>query len=209
MRLRSLVLAAAIAAALPAAARAQAPGIDLQLVPKVGFYTPVSDLYDAADAGAEIVDDRGGSLAIGLGVDLALPFLPLDLRVGFDYVTNSEFTIDDGTTQSTIEQQMIAITGDVILRPLPRVIVLQPYLLAGAGVKQYDFEPQDASSGLEAFDESDFTLHGGLGVDLGVGPLALVAEVSDYISWFEPEGADESEMQHDLFFMAGIRVGMF
>ena len=57
--------------------------------------------------------------------------------------------------------------------------------------------------------QTDFTLHAGVGLDLGLGPIALVAELSDYISWYEAEGADESEMQNDIFLMAGIRVGIF
>ena len=214
MKTRWYALAAACALTLqPTAAYAQVPGIDLQLVPKIGFYAPVSDLAEAAAVGSDIREDREGSLAVGLGVELALPFSPVDVRVGFDYVTNSEITFDEGvgTTESQVEQQMLALTGDLVLRPIPRLLVLQPYLLVGAGVKRYDFEFQDAGGGVEAFDDSttDFALHGGLGFDLGLGPLALVVEASDYISWFEPEGADDSEMQHDLFLMAGIRVGLF
>lgn len=204
MRSTSFVTAAVAAALLaPAAGAAQ-----IALVPKIGFYTPATDLVDAAQAGGAIVDDRGGSLAVGLALDLSLPVSPVDLRVGFDYVTNSEFKVGDGTSESTVDQQMLALTGDLVLRPLPRLIVLQPYVLAGAGIKKYSFDFKDASA--DSFDdENDFTVHGGLGLDLGLGPLSLVAEASDYVSWFKPEGAEDSKTQHDVFIMAGIRVGMF
>ena len=216
MRIRSgAALLALLVSAGPAAA--QVPGLEVQLVPKVGFYSPAADLEAAADAAGEIVDDRGGSLALGLALDMGLPLAPLNLRVGFDYVTASEFTYADTTgadVETSGEQTMLAIAGDVILRPIPRLLIVQPYLLAGAGVKRYDFSFADAADGSDVEDafpesETDFTLHAGIGLDASIGPVALIAELSDYVSWYEAEGAEGSEMQHDLFIMAGVRVGLF
>lgn len=214
MRSTMTVVAALAGAALFAApAAAQVPGLELTVLPKVGFYSPASDLAAAQDALGEVVDDRGGSLALGLALELGVPLTSLGVRVGFDYVTGSEFTYEDeAAVEATAEQTMLAITGDVVLRPIPRLVVVQPYLLAGAGVKRYDFSfDEDAGTDIEtAFPESetDFTVHAGIGIDLGLGPIALVAELSDYISWYET-GADESEMQNDLFLMAGVRLGLF
>ena len=201
--------------ATPAAA--QVPGLDLSLVPKVGFYAPATDLETAQSAAGQIVDDRGGSLAVGLALDFAVPFAPVGFRVGFDYVTSSEFTYADTTgadLEATAEQTMLALAADIVLRPLPKLLIVQPYLLAGAGVKRYDFsfsETDGDTSIEEAFpdSETDFTVHAALGLDVGIGPIALVAELGDYVSWYEPEGGDESELQNDLFIMAGIRVGLF
>lgn len=210
-----VLLAIGLLAGAPAPAGAQVPGLDVSLVPKVGFYMAAADLATAAAAAGEIVDDRGGSLAVGLGLDFAVPVAPVSFRVGFDYVTSSEFTYQDtAAVESTGEQTMLAIAGDIVLRPIPRLLVLQPYLLAGAGVKRYDFSFEEAAGDTDiedAFPESqtDFTLHAGLGLDLGLGPIALVAEAGDYISWYEAEGGDGSELQNDVFLMAGIRVGLF
>lgn len=200
-------------ALVAAPAAAQVPGLELTVLPKVGFYSPASDLQAAQDALGEVVDDRGGSLALGLALEMGVPLTALGVRVGFDYVTGSEFTYEDeASVETTAEQTMLAITGDVVLRPIPRLIVVQPYLLAGAGVKRYDFSfDEDAGTDIDtAFpdSETDFTLHAGVGLDLGLGPIALVAELSDYISWYEVEGGD-SEMQNDLFLMAGVRLGLF
>lgn len=216
MRIRTgAPLLALMVLAGPAAA--QVPGLEVQLVPKVGFYSPAADLEAAADAAGEIVDDRGGSLALGLALDLGVPLSPLNVRIGFDYVTASEFTYADTTgadVEANGEQTMLAIAGDVILRPIPKLLIVQPYLLAGAGVKRYDFSFADAAAGSDVEDafpesETDFTVHAGIGLDAGIGPVALVAELSDYVSWYEAEGAEGSEMQHDLFIMAGVRVGLF
>lgn len=214
MRSTMKVMAALAGVALMAApASAQVPGLELSVLPKVGFYSPASDLAAAQDALGEVVDDRGGSLALGLALELGVPLTSLGVRVGFDYVTGSEFTYEgEAAVEATAEQTMLAITGDVVLRPIPRLLIVQPYLLAGAGVKRYDFSfDEDAGTDIEAAfpeSETDFTVHAGIGVDLGIGPIALIAELSDYISWYET-GADESEMQNDLFLMAGIRLGLF
>ena len=210
-----LLVALALCAFGATPVAAQVPGISLELVPKVGFYFPAADLEAAATAAGEVVDDRGGSLALGLGLDFGPG--PLSFRAGFDYVTGSEFSYADTTganLEATGEQTMLAVAAGVVLRPLPRLVIVQPYLLAGAGVKRYDFEFSDVDTGSdveEVFPDSqtDFTLHAGIGLDVGLGPIALVAEASDYVSWFEPEGGDGSDMQHDIFLMAGIRVGLF
>lgn len=210
---KNVMVALAAAVLFSAPVSAQVPGLEVSVLPKVGFYSPASDLQAAQDALGEVVDDRGGSLALGLALEMGVPLTALGVRVGFDYVTGSEFTYEDeAAVEATAEQTMLAVTGDVVLRPIPRLIVVQPYLLAGAGVKRYDFSfEEDAGTDVEAAfpeSETDFTLHAGLGVDLGLGPIALIAEVSDYISWYET-GEDESEMQNDLFLMAGIRLGLF
>jgi hypothetical protein len=131
-------------------------------------------------------------------------------------VTSSEFTFAEAESEleATGEQTMLVLAADLVLRPMRRLIIVQPYLLAGAGVKRYDFsfsEPDGETSIEEAFPESqtDFTIHAGLGLDLGIGPIALVAEMSDYVSWYDAEGAEEGELQNDLFLMAGLRVGLF
>ena len=217
MTKRAALACLLLCAATAAPAAAQVPGIALEVVPKVGFYTAAADLDAAAAAAGEVVDDRGGSLAFGLALDFGVALSPVSFRAGFDYVSGSEFTYADTTgadLQASGEQTMLAIAGDVVLRPLPRLVVVQPYLLAGAGVKRYDFAFSDVDAGSdveEVFPDSqtDFTLHAGVGLDLGIGPIALVAEVSDYISWYESEGAEGSEMQNDIFAMAGIRIGLF
>lgn len=217
MRLRAGAPLLALLISGPAAA--QVPGLEVQLVPKVGFYSPAADLEAAATAAGEIVDERGGSLALGLALDFGVPLSSLDVRIGFDYVTASEFTYADTTgadVEANGEQTMLVIAGDVILRPIPKLLILQPYLLAGAGVKRYDFSFAEAAEGEtdvdEAFpeDATDFTVHAGIGVDVGIGPVALVAELSDYVSWYQtPDVAEGTHIQHDLFIMAGVRVALF
>lgn len=190
--------------AVPVAA--QAPGVDVRLNPRIGLYTPLTDLTSAGTTADALKLDN--SLAIGLGLEFDFVALPVGIRANLDYATSSSVDLEDGSLGDSNDATLLALVGDLIFRPLPRVVVLQPYLFGGAGLKQYDFSSFTVQ-GIESFEsESDFTLHLGGGLDFGLGPLALNAEVGDYVSWFQPEGMDDSEMQHDLFITVGFAIGL-
>lgn len=198
------VLAGAFALVLAVPAAAQAPGLDVKLNPRIGLYVPLTDL-------GEVGSDTwalDNSLAVGLGVELQLAALPFGIRGNLDYATSSTVNLESGgVEQGETDATLLAISADLVFRPLPRVVVLQPYLFAGGGLKQYDFDLGEAGDFESEVDESDPTVHLGVGLDFGLGPLALNAEVADYISWFEITDGD-SEMQHDLFVMVGFSIGM-
>lgn len=205
----ALTIAGIVLAGAADAARAQAPGVDLKITPKVGAFAPLSDLREAEESG-----DFGASLepsvAVGLAVDIGLPGM-IDLRVGFDYATSSEFDLENGPTVEDFDgdAKVLAVAGDIVLRRSVLGVV-SPYLLLGAGVKRYDFDAGDAELGTDFFDseETDFTGHVGLGIRAGLGPLALVVEVSDYISSFSAGESDDSSLQNDIFGMVGIQLGI-
>lgn len=208
-------VAAALALAVVAApAAAQAPGLDVRLNPRIGLYEPLSDLGDAPDAASNAVTELSGSLALGLGLELGIAALPVGLRLNLDYGTGSrvEYGEDGFDTESGYETTVLAVVGDVMFRPIPRLIIAQPYFFAGGGLKQYDFEPTGDDPVGTFQDTSDFTVHLGGGLEVGFGPLALNAEVGDYISWWEPQtllgGDDGSEIQHDLFLTIGFAMGL-
>lgn len=201
------VIAAACLVLIAAPAWAQAPGIDVKLNPRIGLYAPLSDLGEAQDAATDAAAEMAGSLAIGLGVELDIFLLPVDVRFNLDYATGSEVS-REGVAEAS-DATLLAVVGDVMFRPLPRVIIAQPYFFVGGGLKQYDFDTDDIA-GFQ--DTSDPTLHVGGGLEVGLGPLALNAEIGDYISWFEAQDAattdGDSEMQHDLFVTIGFSIGL-
>ena len=199
------VLGVLLLASAPAAA--QVPGVEIRLNPRIGLYVPVSDLGELAGPGAGTTVKMDNSLAVGLGAELQLAALPFGIRANLDYATDSRVNTETGGVEEEgAETTLLAVVGDLVFRPLPRIIVLQPYLFAGGGLKQYDFQT-DAPESFES--ESDPTVHLGFGLDFGLGPLALNAELSDYISWFEiRDTSDESEMQHDLFMTVGFSIGL-
>ena len=205
--MRSFVTAAFAGALLLAGttpAAAQVPGIELKLNPRIGLYVPLTDLGETT---AESVS-LDNSLAIGLGAELQMAALPFGIRANLDYATGSKVNTETGgVTAEGSETTLLAVVGDLVFRPLPRVVVLQPYFFAGGGLKMYDFETEDPG----AFEsESDPTVHLGFGLDFGLGPLSLNAELSDYISWYELQAAteDESTIQHDVFVAVGFAIGL-
>ena len=203
--MRSFATAALVGAALAVAApaAAQAPGVELVLNPRIGLSLPVTALGATTTETVELEN----SLAIGLGAELQLAALPFGIRANLDYATGSHVS-RDGVEDEQTETTLLAVAGDLVFRPLPRIIVAQPYIFAGGGLKQYDFQTEGATVG-EFEAESDPTVHLGFGLDVGLGPLALNAELSDYISWFElSDTSDESEMQHDLFLSVGFAIGL-
>lgn len=203
MRVRVSVVLPAVALALAvqvAPARAQGPNV--QLVPKAGLFMPLNALTDAAEV------DMG--LALGLAVELTLPRLPVDLRANLEYAIATDIVERSAAETVLGELSLLAITGDVVLRPLPATAVAQPYFLGGAGIKTYDIslEPgaPDDLLGMEGT-TTRFALHIGGGVDVRFGPLSLVLEISDYISRIET-GTGDTRLQNDVFGMIGFRVAM-
>lgn len=199
------VLTAGCLLLLAVPARAQAPGVDIRLNPRIGLYTPLTDLTDASSTIEAAKLDN--SLAIGLGIEFDFAMLPVGLRANLDYATSSSVNFENSSINDTNETTLLALTGDLIFRPLPRVVVLQPYLFAGGGIKKYDFS-WDAASVETIENDSDPTIHLGGGLDFGLGPLALNAELGDYMSWFKPADGEDSTMQHDLFVTVGFSIGL-
>ena len=197
MRMRPGIIVFSGLFLLAGPAAAQVPGINLELVPRIGVYRPLSDLSDDVKL--------GGDLAIGLAAELDLPLLPIGLRANMDYATGAPISFGDAEREG--ENTVLTLVGDVVFNLLPRISPLQPYLLAGAGVKRYEFDPGSGGA-LFPEDASDFTGHLGAGLNLRLGPAGVLIEVSDYISSFD-DGSGDSKLQNDLFATAGFRIGLF
>ncbi|MFW6205921.1 MAG: hypothetical protein ACOC5I_01655, partial [Gemmatimonadota bacterium] len=172
------------------------PGVDVKVNPRVGLYVPLTDLGDAGGTVGTIAAEQSGTLALGLGVELGFAAAPVGIRANLDYATGSEISAEG--VGETAERTVIMLAGDLVFRPLPRLVVVQPYLYAGGGLRQYDFDVGTLE------DASDPMLHLGGGLDLRLGTLALNAEIGDYLSWLELQEGMGSEPQHDLFVSVGI-----
>jgi hypothetical protein len=190
------ITAAALAAAASPAA-AQIPGFGVRLVPKAGMYRPLGDLVD----GFRIQN----KIAIGLGAELKLPLIPIGVRANVDYTPASDIEDDAGNRAGTVS--LTNLVGDLMFRPLPGIIPVQPYLFAGGGVKKYKFRDFTTATFGSDDNSSDPTLHAGAGVGLGIGPMSVVVEGGDYISRFKRLG--DSKLQNDLYAMVGVKLGLF
>ncbi|MHB1170715.1 MAG: hypothetical protein ACYC28_15675 [Longimicrobiales bacterium] len=203
MRIRYSSLFAVPLLALAVAAPAQAQG-RLTITPLIGGYIPGNDVHDLQTGAEEVTVDKEAALGLGLNVELGW------LRGSLAYASGATVNVEDigdPTLEGEIgEGSVLAIAAGVVLRPLPRLIVVQPYLVGGAGLKRtdYDWETDGAADAFPE-DQSDFTLHVGVGADISLGPVGLVVEVTDFIS---NEGND-SFGRHDAFGMLGLKFGLF
>ncbi|CAN5639171.1 hypothetical protein BH23GEM10_BH23GEM10_17070 [soil metagenome] len=178
-------------AMLPGIAAAQG----IHVTPAFGVFIPASDLEGIRDGVQTAEVSREGTLGIGLNIESGW------LRGSIAYASGATLSAE-GTEGDIGDGSVLAIAADIVVRPLPRLLV-QPYLLGGAGFKNQSFSYDDDGIGnaLQE-DQRDLTLHVGIGADLMFGRFGIMAEISDYIS---QDGNDEWG-QHDAFAMVGLRL---
>ena len=206
-----VLAAAAVVTAAPLRAAAQG---GVRLIPQVGLYVPLSDL-GRVQSGGDAVDVAKVESTLGLG--LAVEFSPRrtwSFRINGVYGTESDVPVSGvGCPNCEARSTVAVVTGSAVFRPLPNLILVQPYLQGGAGLKRYDFDEDDArAEGLEALlsDQNELTGQLGAGIEMSAGFARLLFEVSDFISGFDLGGDDveaEGETQHDFFVTIGIALG--
>lgn len=184
--LRSLVPAAALIIAIAPTSWAQ-----VSITPMIGGYVPASNVNQVSGNAQTIAKTRDGTLSLGADVDFGL------LRGTVAYASGT--TIKNANREDIGKGSVLATTADLVIRPLPRVLV-QPYIVAGAGEKFYKYD--ESPTLLSGGDRRSFAVHGGLGADVMLGKVGVVAELTDFVS----KGADDKWNVHDAFLMAGLKV---
>lgn len=179
-------LATLAAAALPAIGRAQ-----VSITPMVGGYIPASDVNQVTGTASSIAKTRDGTMSLGLDLDFGM------LRATALYASGT--TLKNASRQDIGKGNVLAAAGDLVIRPLPRILV-QPYLLVGAGEKFYRYD--ESTSFTSGGDRQSFAVHGGVGADLMLGNIGAVAELTDFVS----KGADAKWNVHDAFLMVGLKL---
>jgi len=188
MRPRAIPLALALATLAPAApALAQ-----LHITPTAGAYHPGEAPMDLGDSGVRLF--RGRALGLGMNIEAGI------LRGTIAYASGATIT-GDGAEGDLGEGTLLAMTAGVALRPLPRLLGLQPYALLGGGVKRFGYSWNDSRfNDVLPSNEREFVFQYGAGADLMLGGLGLIAEVYDMVA---PE-LDDSR-RHDTFLQLGLR----
>ena len=172
-------------------AKASTLSAQISITPMIGGYVPATDVNQIGGSAENIAKTREGTLSLGLNVGLG------PLRGTLAYASGT--TIKNASSQNIGKGNVLAAAADLVIRPLPRILV-QPYLLAGAGRKFYRY---DASAALgSGVDKQAFAFHGGVGADLSLGKLGVVAELTDFLS----KGAEDKWNAHDAFLMFGVKV---
>ncbi len=204
-RVTSCALLAALLLFPPAPSSAQ-----IRLIPSVGVYTPFTDLPSPSQAFD--VGKKESTLAYGVAAEIGTPD-KVSLRVNLLRATDSEVPVSSfGCDNDCARSTVTSATATLVLRPLPRIVLVQPFLLAGGGVKRYDYTRQDFDDeglGTLFSDKNLLSGHLGIGAELGFGPLHLTAELSDLLSRFSSDqaGSGSNDLQHDVFFTLGLVIG--
>lgn len=205
------VLATALALGLLVLAAPPAQAQTFSVIGKAGGYLPVSDTYEITNELESLVVAKQADLALGGGIEISPLFWPVDLRIGADYLTGAEVTTDGVAGETVVaDGTLLMLSGDVVLRPLPRIVVVQPYLLGGIGYKRETFDIADGASSELPENFSDYMVHAGLGVDLQFGGVGVLVEVTDYFGRPNSESRDGFfDVHHDVFASVGIKLGLF
>ena len=179
----------------------------LRVIPQVGLYTPFTDL-PLPSAGAEELR-KGATLAYSVAVELGTPDA-VSFRINLLHATDSEIPIEDVGCQVDCARSTVSAT--LALRPIPALVVIQPFLLLGGGVKRYDFTRsslQDERLSSVLSDRNQVTGHLGAGAELNLGLIRITGEISDVLSRFDTEEDPDTdaELQHDTFITVGIVLG--
>jgi hypothetical protein len=190
-----MMLKRRVLSAFVALGAAVVPALDAQvsLTPMVGGFVPASNLNQVGTSAQTVAKTRDGTLSLGLNLDLG------PLRGSVAYASGT--TIKDANRQDIGKGNVLATAADLVIRPIPRILV-QPYLLAGAGEKFYKYD--QSASLITGGDTHSFAWHGGVGADLMFGPIGVAAELTDFLS----KGADDKWDVHDAFLMVGLKLAL-
>lgn len=193
----------ALAALVPSDAHAQ------RLIPQVGLYVPVSSLgeVDGVD-GAIDLGKKESTRAYGLGLEWGAGNI-LSLRGNVGYATSSDVAIRGvGCATCTSRSTMLTLTGGVVARPF-RLLLLEPYVVAGMGLKRYDFSGSDFDQGFDLVvdDRNERTWLLGVGGELNLGFVSGIVEVADYFSDYDTGGPAGPQRRHDFVVSLGLAFG--
>ncbi|HTE46765.1 MAG TPA: hypothetical protein VK636_16045 [Gemmatimonadaceae bacterium] len=183
---RVLLPVATVLAAMASPLHAQ-----ISITPMLGGYIPASDIHQVSGNAQNIAKTREGTLSLGANIDFGM------LRASGAYASGT--TIKNANKQDIGKGSVGALAADLVIRPLPRILV-QPYLLAGAGEKFYHYD--QSTTLLSGGNTNNFAFHGGLGADMMLGSVGVAAELTDFLS----KGVDDKWNVHDAFLMVGLKL---
>ena len=190
-----VALVGAMALAAPGAASGQAAPLHLEFGLQGGRFAPAGTLAEGSGVtGGDL--ELTESFAFGGHAGLQLPG-GLQFEAA---VVTAPGTDLEGSGGEQSGASYLAATGHVVWRfPVP---FLEPFLGAGGGVRRISFD-RPGVLGTEEESALAGSLLGGVYVTAVPG-WRIRAELRDVVSSFEDPRTGESELQNDLFFLAGL-----
>lgn len=166
-----------------------------------GAYRQAGDFMTLKDNASKVDLTAKSTFALGANLELG------SIRFTGAYVTGSSIGLDGIENSDKIgEGTLLAGAADVVVRPLPRILV-QPYILGGVGFKRnsYSFSDDEVADEFpELTPTTDFALHWGIGADLMLGGIGVMAEINDFVTF-----TDKKFGRHDAFGVIGLRLRLF
>lgn len=215
VRLISILLAGLLLLSPPSSFAQSVDGSDggssadaaVVLIPLGGAYLPGVEGPGDVTAGVDSV--LGGSettVVVGGTIQMASPDGPVNVRLSGMKSTSAVVATGGIETGGTDRKEFLALTGDLVLRPIPRFL-LQPYILGGAGAQRITPAAGDGGTGASGSASWEFVGKVGAGLDLRIGTRGVLvsAEVVDYLSNI---GGD-TEMGHDAMALVGLGIPLF
>lgn len=209
MKLVTTILSVSLLALGASTANAQL----LSVTPRAGAYSSVENVSEAVKEYNRIRSEQTAKLGVGLTAELNIPLFPIDVRVGGDYVTGATVSREglNGSVE-VAEGSLLYVSADAVFRPIPRLLIVQPYVLGGAAFKRDKFVRTDAQGFAEEIKDGykDFQLHAGAGFDVTLGGLGVAVEVTDYFA--RPEDTSTAgllDLKHDFFATVGLKIPVF
>lgn len=202
MHIRGLMSLAGAVVLVALGDGASAQGIAIS--PLVGVYSQANSLDQLRKNANTLSIKRESALALGGNVEIGF------LRASVNYVSGATINAKSGSPSITGDVgkgKILMGAADAVIRPIPRLIVFQPYALAGLGFKKFDYDINDTNFG--NIKKSTAAFHAGIGADLMFAGVGVVAEVTDYISQGQQDASGDKQLQHDAYGMVGLRFKLF
>ncbi len=170
--------------------------------PLVGGYTQANSLDQLRTNADNISIKRQTALTLGGNLEIGF------LRASLNYVSGATVQQKSGVTGDIGKGKILMGAADAVIRPIPRIVVFQPYALAGIGFKKFDYDiNQNLGTQFQGIkNNSTAAFHAGLGADLMFAGVGVVAEVTDYISKGLEDASGKKQLQHDAYGMVGLRL---
>jgi hypothetical protein len=185
MKASKVLFSIALVAAAPMAAHAQS------ISALFGGYLPATNVQQVTTNATTVAQSRQGTLSLGANLDMSY------LRISAAYASGT--TIQNASRQDVGKGNVLGAAADVVIRPIPRILV-QPYLIAGAGEKFFKYD--SAAVLANGTPQKEFAVHGGVGADVMLGGVGVAAELTDFVS----RDADRKFKNHDAFLMVGMKL---
>lgn len=201
---RAAGLAFALGFLIPGTALAQT-----RLIPQIGVYSNVAEPGKVqGPSGAYDIGRHESATAYGLGIEFASRE-SVSFRIGGLYVPDAGAAA--GECASLCDgPDLFSAVGTLVVRPLGKVLFLEPYVVGGAGAQRFQFGDEGLGNQIANVVDDGSVWIGVLGVgaevDLG-GPTVLLELVDHFHKARVRLPGQDRDRIDDFYFTVGLSLG--